>query len=329
MDNLTHGLAGALLAQMGLKRKTGLAMPTLIIGANLPDVDAWAAFLGPQQLAMRRGITHGPLGILLLPLLLTALMLAFDRWRARRPETPGRPPRQVVHAGWLLALAYLATLSHPLLDWLNSYGIRLLEPFSGEWFAADTLFIIDLWLWAALIAGVWMSRRRERRGHARWRSPAWFCGAAIVAYIAANGLITGRAEALTHAHLHHEHARTPMLVVANPVPVAFWQRELLWRDATHHGEGAYSLLTAGDGVRLGTSARPHHMGDARVAQAREVSPDARAFLFWSRMPVATFDATDVTFGDQRFMREVTRATFTVKVPLPDAPAVRRDAAAPR
>ncbi|HCH94158.1 MAG TPA: metal-dependent hydrolase, partial [Erythrobacter sp.] len=44
MDNLTHSLVGALIGQAGLKRKTGLAMPALIIGANLPDVDAACFF---------------------------------------------------------------------------------------------------------------------------------------------------------------------------------------------------------------------------------------------------------------------------------------------
>ncbi|WP_427967459.1 metal-dependent hydrolase [Altererythrobacter sp.] len=40
MDNITHSLVGALIGQAGLKKKTGLAMPALVIGANLPDVDA-------------------------------------------------------------------------------------------------------------------------------------------------------------------------------------------------------------------------------------------------------------------------------------------------
>ena len=44
MDNLTHSLVGALIGQAGLKKKTGLAMPALIIGANLPDVDAACLF---------------------------------------------------------------------------------------------------------------------------------------------------------------------------------------------------------------------------------------------------------------------------------------------
>lgn len=49
MDNLTHSLVGALAGQIGLKRKTGLALPTLIIAANLPDIDAVATLLSGQQ----------------------------------------------------------------------------------------------------------------------------------------------------------------------------------------------------------------------------------------------------------------------------------------
>lgn len=62
MDNLTHSLVGALAGQIGLKRKTGLALPTLIIAANLPDIDAVATLLsGHQHLALRRGLTPAAL----------------------------------------------------------------------------------------------------------------------------------------------------------------------------------------------------------------------------------------------------------------------------
>ena len=103
MDNLTHSLVGALLGQMGLKKKTGLAMPTLIIAANLPDIDAGCAIYGIESLSMRRGISHGPIALILLPIVLWGVMLAFDRWQARRGKRPaGRLP---VHKGWLLVLA--------------------------------------------------------------------------------------------------------------------------------------------------------------------------------------------------------------------------------
>ena len=139
MDNLTHSLVGAILGQMGLKRKTGLAMPTLIIAANIPDIDAVAVLLGGHQhLAIRRGITHGPIAMVLLPLLLWAAMLWFDAWQTRRGKRPEK--RLPVHKVWLLALAYVGCLSHPLFDWFNSYGIRLKaqhakfpQPTLGPW----------------------------------------------------------------------------------------------------------------------------------------------------------------------------------------------------
>jgi inner membrane protein len=66
MDNLTHSLIGAALGQAGLKRKTGLAMPALIIAANLPDIDAACFFWldGTEHLGFRRGITHGPIAMM-------------------------------------------------------------------------------------------------------------------------------------------------------------------------------------------------------------------------------------------------------------------------
>src|SRR3546814_3011978 len=97
-------------------------------------------------------------------------MIGFDRWQAWRGKRPtGRLP---VHMGWLLALAYIGCLSHPALDWLNNYGIRLLEPFSHRWFYGASIFIIDLWIWIALGVSVWLSLRRERLAAADRQLPA-------------------------------------------------------------------------------------------------------------------------------------------------------------
>jgi len=87
LDNLAHGLAGAALGEAGLKKKTGLGMATLIIAANLPDVDALGLLFG-ENLAWRRGWTHGPVAMLVLPPLLVGAMVLFDRWQARRARDP-------------------------------------------------------------------------------------------------------------------------------------------------------------------------------------------------------------------------------------------------
>jgi inner membrane protein len=318
LDNLTHSLAGAVLGQMGLKTKTGLGMATLIIAANIPDIDAVATLLdGVQHLAIRRGITHGPIAMLLLPLLLTGIMIGFDRWQGKRGKRPA--DRLPIHKGWLLALAYIGCLSHPALDWLNSYGIRLLEPFSSQWFYGDSIFIIDIWIWAALIAGFWISRRREKKGVGHWSRPAWMSFAAVCAYIFANGLITGRAEAETKSLLDQTVfatgvsgaiQRSPEMVVANPVPIQFWKREVLWRDESAYGSGEFNLF---DGLILNKEHKIPEYSRFLVPEIARSSNDAAAFLFWSRMPVITAVGARVTVRDQRFMDPLVGDRFTVRV----------------
>lgn len=315
MDNLTHSLVGALLGQAGLKRKTGLAMPTLIIAANIPDIDAVAVLLGgDQHLALRRGITHGPIAMLLLPLLLWGIMLWFDRWQTKRGTRPEK--RLPIDAKWLLMLAYIGCLSHPMFDWFNSYGIRLLEPFSSQWFYGDTIFIIDIWLWCALIAGVWLSLRGERRGKPNWRVPAITSMAAIILYIVANGLITGRAEQLTGRAVQSEFGFVPAMVVANPVPVQFWKREMLWRDSNHYGQGVFS---APDKVILDPKIGQHDMSNNSALTELSKDKNAKAFLFWSRMPVLREGSKVRILSDQRFGNPLVQDRFRVVVPTEPTP----------
>lgn len=317
LDNLTHSLAGAVLGQMGLKKKTGLGMATLIIAANIPDIDALATLLGGvQHLAIRRGITHGPIAMLVLPLLLTGIMIWFDCWQTRRGKRPaGRLP---IHKGWLLALAYIGCLSHPALDWLNSYGIRLLEPFSSQWFYGDSIFIIDIWIWAALIAGLWVSRRRENKGTDNWQRPAWVSFAAVCAYIFANGLITGRAEAETRHLLDREVSeievldsipRIPEMIVANPMPVQFWKREILWRNETAYGSGEYDLFNS---VSLNKEQKIPENSRFLEPEIARASDDAAAFMFWARMPIIKAIGARVIVKDQRFMDPLVGDRFTVR-----------------
>jgi inner membrane protein len=163
MDPLTHSLTGAALARTGLSRTTPLATTTLVIAANIPDIDIATYYAGTYApLALRRGWTHGPLALLLLPVIVAAAMLLYDRfWRRRR-----RPDAMPARAAPLAVLAFAGVLTHPLLDWMNTYGVRLLMPFSGRWFYGDALFIIDPWLWLLLAAPLVLYA--GRRGAIRW-----------------------------------------------------------------------------------------------------------------------------------------------------------------
>jgi inner membrane protein len=165
MDPLAHTLVGAALAECGLRKRSPLATATLILGANAPDIDIVAAFGGSDaSLHFRRGHTHGVLAMVVLPLLLTAVMLGWDRWVRRRRHPDGAPanPRA------LLLLAALSCWSHPALDWLNTYGVRLLMPFDATWFYGDSLFIVDPWLWLLAATPVVLARSRGRLSLAAW-----------------------------------------------------------------------------------------------------------------------------------------------------------------
>ncbi|MDQ4420691.1 metal-dependent hydrolase [Sphingobium sp. DEHP117] len=312
MDNLTHSMVGAVLGQTGLKRTSGLGMAALVIGANIPDIDASCTLLGTPSLALRRGLTHGPLALLVLPLALTGGLILFDRWQQRRGTRPAA--RAPLNALWLLALSVIGMLSHLGLDWLNSYGIRLLEPFSSRWFYGDTLFIIDLVMWVVLIGGFIWSRRAEKSGSERWRARGQIILTAACAYIFANGTITGMAERRGHQYLH-DHGLEPEMVVANPVPAEFWKREILWR-SDNGGYGNYGFSLLDDQVPeylpiAGTTG----MGQARVLAQVQRSKDATAFLFWSRMPLAHFEKDGtLILEDQRFRGNFARGSFRVAVP---------------
>lgn len=70
--------------------------------------------------------------------------------------------------GVLLGIAFLGVWSHPLLDWVNTYGIRLLMPFNDTWFYGDSIFIIDPWLWLLAGAGVVLVRSQSWRSIGAW-----------------------------------------------------------------------------------------------------------------------------------------------------------------
>src|SRR5204863_1442164 len=97
MDNVCHTLVGAAFGESGLKRRTAFGNATLMISANIPDIDVFVFATRTPSVAFRRGWTHGVLAQALLPIALTGVMwLIARRWRPL-----AGPP---VRIGWLLAL---------------------------------------------------------------------------------------------------------------------------------------------------------------------------------------------------------------------------------
>ena len=110
------------------------------------------------------------------------------------------------------------------------------------------------------------------------------------------------------------------LVVANPVPVAFWRRELLFRKGLFYGSGDFSLFDAVSDPHRRIVLRRTPMGGTEyrseldkldLAKIKSANPKARAFLFWSRMPVAQRSGDNIVLRDQRFLMLPGRSGFQV------------------
>ena len=166
MDNITHTLVGAALAQTGLKRWTPLARTALMLGANLPDLDIISGLFGNSAyLEHHRGITHALIALVPQAALLAGSLDAGSRWwQRRRSDLPAQPARFLP----LFALSLLAIVTHPLLDFTNSYGWRPFLPFSRNWAYGDIAFVIDPWVWILLGGGLCLATARTRLRLIAW-----------------------------------------------------------------------------------------------------------------------------------------------------------------
>lgn len=297
MDNICHTLVGAALAESGLKRRTALGSATLMIAANFPDIDVVAVPLG-HSLGFRRGLTHGVPAQLVLPILLTLLMVLWHRWRGK-----GTAP----HPGWLLVLSTIGIATHPFLDWMNTYGMRWLMPLDDRWWYADTLFIVDPWIWLALGAGAWWSRRRQVT------LPARYALAAVAVYIAAMGMLTGELRTATRQALAAQGITADTVVVepvfANPVR----------RRVIYLWEGAYRLSTITFPARsLGeTWAEVALRSDHPAIAIANATPEAREYHRWARLPYYVIedspDSVFVSIGDARYTLDGRSSWAAVRV----------------
>ncbi len=294
MDNLCHTLVGAAFGQAGLKQRTRFGNATLMIAANIPDVDVLVFATSTPAVAFRRGWTHGVLAQALLPIALTAGMLLIARYRVRtRQANDDDPPAR---AGWLLLLAYIGVISHVLLDLLNTYGVRLLPPLDWRWFYGDAVFILDPWLWLTLGLGVWLSSRRTVRAPAPART------ALVVAtlYIAAMCVTARVASGRVLDEWNVAHPQPPRALMVGPIPVNAFRRQIIVDSGDHYETGTFAFPAR---VVLDPEVIPKNDRDPRVTLARE-APRIQAFLVWSRFPFWTLEpapgGTRVTVGDARF-----------------------------
>lgn len=312
MDPVTHTVFGATLGHAGLKRWSRLALPTLVIGANLPDVDGVTYLMGADvSVAWRRGVTHGVLALAIWPFVLTWVM---ERWHRWRPPASGGA---VFDRRGIFWLACISIWSHPTLDFLNNYGMRWLMPFSSRWFYGDTLFIVDPLVLAVLAAGSWLSARWGAAGRTEAPRPARFALVAVGVYVLALAALTIAGRAIVAREMRAAGVAVERLMVG-PVPANPLARTVIVEDADRYYTGSLTFLPTPRFSWQATelSRKPRSPLSASAVRG----PEPRNFLSWSRFPYFVeqrgADEDRVIIGDMRFPTGGTASRLGVVVRVP-------------
>ena len=226
MDPLTHTAVGLFLSRAGLNRWTPHATAILVVSANIPDLDILAALRGSlNYLHYHRHWTHSLLAMPLMALVAVALVRVVFR-------TPLR---------WLgaFAAALIGVASHLLLDLTNTYGVRILLPFSSQWFHLDIAGFPDPWTWTILLLGIlgpFLSRlvgSEIASGGARsrhyGRGGAIFALSFLALYDGGRAVLHARAVNIVESRLYRGIA--PLRVAAFPVSM----NPLRWKGIVETG----------------------------------------------------------------------------------------------
>ena len=295
MDNLTHSLTGLMFSRAGLNRFHPRASLILMLGANAPDVDIISWFGGlPTYLEYHRGITHSLAFMPVMATLPVVLVGLFTRswvgWRA----------------GYLLSV--IAVASHLLLDWTNTYAIRLLLPFSGEWLHLDWLFVFDAWVWAVLLLAVIGPLLGRLVSSEIGAKPGSGRGLAIFAlvFFAVNGfgrsVLHGRAIETLNSRIYQGTAPTRVAAFPGPINPLRWTG---WVE-TDHSATRFDVNLAGEfDPAAGTIFYKPEPSPA-IEAARRTTVFQKFLQFsiyplWSVTPAAEPEgATLVQITDERF-----------------------------
>ena len=256
---------------------------------------------------------------MVLPFLLTAAIVGFDhlvRRMGRATLPSGVVPAQV------LFLAAAAILTHPILDTLNTYGVRWLMPFSGRWFYGDTLYIVDPWLWLILGIGFFLSGHRHRtRRFSEWTarpaSVALTVTAGYIVVMAFSGWLARKIAAEELTKLTGENVEALMVA---PVPFNPFVRTVVAAQRNSYRATEFRWLHRPhlDVASLKSYPRGGPQGPAVTAAV--ATPLGKRFLGWARFPVFEVESGPngsalVHMIDLRYANQPGKGFGTVTIPV--------------
>ena len=228
----------------------------------------------------------------------------------------------------LFGFAYLAGLSHILLDFTNSYGVRPFWPFSERWYSWDIVFIVEPIMWILLLGGLLIPtifHLVNQEIGPRRKAPYGQVGAAlallgVVALWGVRDFEHRHAVAALEARLYE--GATPIRVSAYPV----WGNPFRWNGVVETKDffailDVDSLTPEVDpGERAEIQYKPE---ETAVTLAAKKSHLGRVYLDWAQYPITETETLDlgkgyiVHFRDLRFadFNRTRRAVLSASVEL--------------
>jgi inner membrane protein len=297
MDNITHSLTAVALSRAGLNRISPRALVLLLLSANAPDADILGASGGAlRYLEIHRGYSHSLLGLPFMAALSVLVTAAI--YRGRLPWLKA----------WLVCCAGVA--SHLLLDWTNSYGIRLLLPFSSRWSHLDINSLYDGWIMAVLaFAAIWPYFSRLVSGEIGSRAPtgkgtAIFALSFFVLFDCTRAILHAKAIGELQTRLYD--GSPPIQTAALPEPFAPWGWTGIVETARDYRQMAIDTSAQLEPQNAAIFYKPPVTPSLKRAEATE---PFRFFLYFARFPVWSqeaiplgastgkrLDLTDLRFG---------------------------------
>ncbi len=230
MDSITQAALGAVVGEAVAGRRIGNR--ALLLGAiagTLPDLDLLASFFVSDvaRFTGHRGLTH------------SFVVAPFAAWGLSVLCARVFPRAGLARGQWLHLLLW-CFVTHIVIDLCTVYGTQILYPLSDYPFALSSLFIIDPFYTAPLLAAiVWLLAVRRAPGLRRRATAAAL--ALSTAYLVAGLLLkvhAGQAfaEALDARGVEHRGVKT----MNTPFNVVLWRALAVTADG--HWQGWYSVL---------------------------------------------------------------------------------------
>lgn len=163
MDPITHALTGYTISKIlplqsndkvSVKTFTKALTISTMLGATSPDIDIVSSIFGgaTSYFINHRGLTHSPIGLILLSLICAFLVKIFHKELSFKTLWIG---------------AFLGCLSHILLDITNIYSTLALWPLSSDMYSLGFVPIIDPFVFFFFINGLLLTSLTLLKVHSR------------------------------------------------------------------------------------------------------------------------------------------------------------------